>query len=496
MAASTGRIGKTLSPELAAMLFGKTADAAIDEELPWMTEVDRAHVVMLAEGGVMATGAAAAILREIDELRGDGFAALRGRPAPRGLYLLYESHLVEKLGAEVGGALHTARSRNDLSATVLRLRMRQPVMALLEGVASLVALLSERGARFAAQVMPIYTHFQAAMPVSLGHYCRSLAAALARDLRGLVEAVAELERCPLGAGAVGGTSLPIAPQRTAALLGFAAPVASSIDAVASRDLVLRLFGAMAVLGVTLSRAAADLLQWTTAEFGFLQLPDELVGSSSMMPQKRNPFLLEHVLGRASAPAAAFAHACTAMHGAPFSNSIAVGTEAMRPLWSALRETGEAVTLLRAVVEGMEPDGEAMQRRARAGHVCATRLAEWLVQRRGVPFRDAHHQVGALVTRALAEGVALPALAAQVYEADELLAELEPAAACRAARFGGGPGDAGEAMQAEVGEQLALAARWTETQTARWSAARQALDQAARQLARRDEAPHSTQGARS
>src|SRR5205823_6718531 len=137
------------------------------------------------------------------------FAALRDRAAPRGLYLLYESYLIEQLGARAGGVLHTARSRNDLNATILRLRLRGPYLRLLREALRLQAVLLSRARRFSGVVMPIYTHFQAALPVTYGHYLAGVAQALERDIAGLIALADDLNRCPLGAGAVGGTSLPI-----------------------------------------------------------------------------------------------------------------------------------------------------------------------------------------------------------------------------------------------------------------------------------------------
>src|SRR5262249_17458275 len=202
-------------------------------------------------------------------------------------------------------------ARNDLNATVLRIRLRQPILRLLSESLRLQAVLLRRARKFRRIVMPAYTHYQAAVPVTYGHYLAGVAGALERDILGLIEGSRELDFCPLGAGSVGGTTLPIDQQRTASLLGFSGPVLHSIDAVASRDIVTRMLAAISILGITLSRLAADLLLWTTSEFGFLKLPDRLVGSSSMMPQKRNPFILEHVQGRSAAAIGAFVAAATA-----------------------------------------------------------------------------------------------------------------------------------------------------------------------------------------
>jgi argininosuccinate lyase len=337
-----------------------------------------------------------------------------------------------------------------------------------------------RGAeRHAALTMPIHTHWQAALPVTYGHYLAGVAAALLRDVAAIESAAAELDRCPLGAGAAGGTTLPIDPERTARLLGFARGVAHSLDAVASRDAVLRLLAAAAVLGVTLSRLATDLQLWSTAEFGFLRFPDELVGSSSMMPQKRNAFLLEHVKGRAGAPLGAFTAAATAMHAAPFTNSVAVGTEGVKPAWSALTEITEAAVLARLCVAGAEPQPEAMRRRAEDGFTAATELANRLVREAGLSFRRAHHEAGALVAEAAARGESLRDAAPRLLRAHGLdpdASALDPAAVAAASAYGGGPADASlRACMAELRADALAAARRLRDQARRWRAAERALD---------------------
>ncbi|MCA1612789.1 MAG: argininosuccinate lyase [Acidobacteria bacterium] len=441
---NTGRITRTLTPTAGRIVFGRDADAGVETEMAHASLVDFAHLVMLAERGVVKSEKACALLRAIGDLRAEGFAPLRGRAAPRGLYLLYENYLIEQLGPDVGGVLQTARSRNDLNATVVRLRLRAPFLRLVGEALRLEAVLLRRARRYADVLMPAYTHYQASVPVTYGHYLAGVAQAVARDAAACMEAGDDIERCPLGAGAVGGTTLPVDNARTAALLGFERPALNSLDAVASRDLVLRLLGAAAVLGVTLSRAASDLLLWSTAEFGFLKLPDELVGSSSMMPQKRNPFLLEHVQGRSGAALGAFVAAAYAAHNAPYSNSVAVSTESVAPLWLALQKTTESVTLLRLVVAGARPEPAAMAERARVGYTSATELANRLAVEGGEPFRSAHRAVGEIIREAVARGGAgLEAAAGRLVEEGRVssLEGLDPRSVARASEYGGGPGPA-------------------------------------------------------
>lgn len=441
---NTGRITRTLTPAARRIVFGSNADAGIEAEMAHASLVDFAHLVMLAERRIVARDKACALVEAIGRLRSSDFAPLRGRAAPRGLYLLYENYLIESLGAAVGGVLHTARSRNDLNATVFRLRLRAPFLRLIGETLRLQAVLLRRARRYAEVVMPAYTHYQASMPVTYGHYLAGVAEALARDTAACFAAGEDLARCPLGAGAAGGSSLPIDPERTAALLGFERAALNSTDAVASRDLALRLLGAAAVLGVTLSRLAADLLLWSTAEFAFLSLPDELIGSSSMMPQKRNPFLLEHVQGRSGAALGAFVAAAYATHATPFTNSVAVSTEAVAALWPALQKTTEAVTLLRLVAAGARPNPRAMLARAEGGYTTATELANRLAVEGGEPFRSAHHTVGEIIREAVADGGKSLEEAARRLTEERRVASLDgldPESVARASVYGGGPGPA-------------------------------------------------------
>jgi argininosuccinate lyase len=416
----TGRIRRPLSPTARRIVFGEPAPPP--SELGLVSTVDRAHLVMLAEQGLVDQEAAATLLSEIELLRAGRFAPLAGVEARRGRYLLYEDWLATRLGERTAGILRTGRSRNDLNATVLLLRLRGPVERLLAETVRLQGILLAGARRHAGTVMPGYTHYQPAVPTTYGHHLGGVAGAIDRDLAALTAAATGLDTCPLGAGVGHGTALPISPARTAALLGFERPAPHALDAVASRDVVLRLLAAAAVLGVTASRLAVDLLLWTTAEFAFLDLPDELVGSSSAMPQKRNPFLLEHVKGRSGRAAGAFVAAATAMHGTPFANSVAVGTEGCAGAVEALETTSDAVALLRLVVAGAKPRPAAMLARAAAGDTTATAAAERLVAEEGLSFREAHHRVGRLLTEG-ADGAG----------------GLDPAAVARAARFGGGPG---------------------------------------------------------
>jgi argininosuccinate lyase len=432
----TGRLVGQLGPRTLRVVYGEPNPAALEDELSLTVRIDRAHLVMLAECGLVSKEAAAALLGCIAELAAGRYAALRDRPAPRGLYLMYEQYLIERLGAEVGGVLHTARSRNDLKATATAIRLRERVLELTEDAVRLLGVLLGRARAYRDVVTPVYTHYQAAMPVTYGYYLLGVAGAVARDVDGLRAATAGLTACPLGAGAVAGTDLPIAPERTARLLGFAAPAPHATDAVASRDAPLRVLAAAASLAVTLSRLATDLQLWSTAEFGLVWFPDRLVGSSSAMPQKRNAFLLEHLRAKPSHVIGGWTAAAGAMAGTPFSNSIEVGTEAMTGVWPGLAAAHDAVRLAQVVVLGARPVPERMRERVRDGFTTATAIANRLV-RQGVPFRTAHHRVGEAVRHAVEAGSTdLAPFGPEGWLSD---LDTEPDTLVAAQRYGGGPG---------------------------------------------------------
>ncbi len=479
-AGGTGRIQKSLDPVARRILFERNLSDQFNEELPHLCQVDFAHVLMLSEQNIIESNAARQVMRAIRRLIEQEFAPLRSRPTPRGLFLLYETYLIETEGAHAGGLLQTGRSRNDLNATLLRMRLRKPLLDFANAALRLQAVLMRQAGSYTHTVMPAYTHGQAAEPITYGHYLAGVAEALTRDITGLIDATEEMNVCPLGAGAVAGTSLPIDTARTANLLGFSSSCRNSVDAVASRDVPLRLLAAMAIYGATLSRIATDMNQWLTAEFQLFSLPDQMVGSSSAMPQKRNPFLLEHVQGRTASALGAFTHALAATRNAPFSNAIAVGTESLRPLWGALRDMTDASTLLRLVIRYAQPCPERMMERASRGFTNATAVAIQLIKEKQMDFRSAHHRVGQMVSEAIARDLkSLDELCSANGTGMNIdLSTMDPETCVDRNKYGGGP--APETLQATL---RTLRESWLEQhrtlkeRASRWQSAQVRLAQA-------------------
>jgi argininosuccinate lyase len=479
------RGGQEIGLRTRRVVYGSPPEAELAAEMTLLARVDQAHLVMLAERRLVPAAAARELLGAIAGLVGDEFRALRGRPAPRGLYLMYEGYLIERLGADTGGVLHTGRSRNDLKATITCLRLRDWLLDFGQEATRLQAVLLSRARAHRSVLMPVYTHFQAAMPVTYGYYLLGVAFAVGRAIDALRAASDALDRCPLGAGGVAGTDLPIDAGRTAGLLGFGTPVRHAVDAVASRDVPLRVLSAATEFSVTVSRLATDLQLWSTAEFGLVSFPDRLVGGSSAMPQKRNAFLLEHIKAKPAQALGAWAGAAAAMAATPFTNSIEVGTEAMAVLWPGLTAARESAVLAQVTVSGARPVPARMSEAAARGFTAATALANRLV-RGGIAFRTAHSLVGQAVREAAAAGSADPAAFATPEWPEQARTGLGPAEAVALSTHGGGPGCFDSLYQQAVAD-WAGHRDWRERWRRRVGEADAALGEAlARLLAGRDQ----------
>jgi argininosuccinate lyase len=451
----TGRLARPPDPALFELLYRPQFLADAVDALPWLLQIDAVHVVMLARQDILPRAAAAALLelnRELAERAARGEPVLEPPPVHRGLYLVYESRLIDRLGSEIGGAAHAARSRNDINAAIARLRARQQLLDLLDAGLEMLASALAVAARHAATVMSGFSHFQPAQPATFGHYLAGVGAELFRSLDWLAAAYDTTNRSPMGAGAGFGTSLPIDQELTAALLGFDGVVGNSLDAVASRDYAVMALSALGMLGITLTRLALDLQLWSSQAYGFLRWPDDLVSTSSMMPQKRNVFMLENLRGQAARPAGALVAALLGMKNTPFGNGVEAGSEAVSHLWPACTAAKTSVRLAALALDRVEVDATRMREFLAVTETTMTALADHLLARHGFAFRTAHEAVGRLL-RGIGQGeVITPALVksgleeilremrghAVVLDEAELGCVLDPQACVHAARHGGGP----------------------------------------------------------
>lgn len=422
------------------------ASIAIDRRLYAQDiAVSQAHARMLARQKLISAAdcrqicaGLARIEREI--ARGD----MVWQAALEDIHTHIEARLYALIG-EVAGKLHTARSRNDQVATGFRLYLRHALASLCAQLAALQSMLAARAETHAELLMPGFTHLQIAQPVSYGHYLLAYVEMLARDRARFQDAAQRMNESPLGAGALAGSSLPIAPAQTAKALGFARPCANSMDAVAARDFALEALSAAAICASHLSRLAEEVVLFASPGFGFFTLPDSLSTGSSLLPQKRNPDAAELVRAKSGRICGQLVSLFTILKALPLTYAKDM-QEDKEACFDALDTLALCLDVMSEMMTELRPNAERMAAMARQDGSTATELADWLV-RTGLPFRRAHELVGRLVRAAEQRGtrldeMPLAAMQAHVPQLTEAArAALKAESALRAHKHGGGPAPA-------------------------------------------------------
>ncbi|WP_312450120.1 argininosuccinate lyase [Stutzerimonas nitrititolerans] len=370
----------------------------------YLGDVNKAHIVMLAERGLIDPPVAVALARGVLEMERVGPQAVTLDPLREDAYFNYEAHLIEKVGTDVGGRLHIGRSRNDLLATLDRLRGRDVLMDLLDALYSVRQSALDGAARHTDAIMPGYTHLQPAQPITYGFYLSGVAQALERDCKRLAATLDSMNRSPMGAAAFAGTPFAIDRARTAELLGFDGFLENTLDAVGSRDFALESMAQMTLLAVFWSRVAQDFFVWSTHEFALIDFPDSVAGTSSIMPQKKNPVVLEYLKGRTGQVLGSLVASAATIKGTNFTHTGDGNRESMRGFWESAQECQQCLTLLDLVLRTARPNLEAGLRKAAEDFSTATGLADLMVSAANLSFREAHHVVGAVVRQAMDDGL--------------------------------------------------------------------------------------------
>jgi argininosuccinate lyase len=377
----------------------------------------KAHAAMLAQQGIITADDAARIAHGLDtilsEIEAGRFAFKRGL---EDIHMNVEARLAELIGP-AAGRLHTARSRNDQVATDFRLYVRDAIDALDAQLADYQLALAEKALTHAGTIMPGFTHLQPAQPVTFGHHLLAYVEMAARDRARLADARERLNECPLGAAALAGTSFLIDREATSRALGFARPMANSLDAVSDRDFVLEALSAAAIAAVHLSRFAEEIVLWSSPLIGFLRLSDKFTTGSSIMPQKRNPDAAELVRAKSGRVVGALTALLMVMKGLPlaYQKDMQEDKEGAMEAFSVL---SLGLAAMAGMVRDMQPEAARMKKAAGEGYATATDLADWLVQRLGLPFREAHHITGRIVAAAAERGSALHRLPLAAMQAIE------------------------------------------------------------------------------
>ena len=414
----------------------------------------RAHAAMLGACGIIPADAAAKLYAALADMARELEAGTLAVDADvEDVHSFIEGVLPERLGA-LGRMVHAGRSRNDQVAVDLRLYLKRVVPGLRAELLQTIAALLDRAEEHADTVMPGYTHMQRAQPVTLGHHLVAWCAGLERDAGRLSDALARLDECPLGAGALAGSGLPLDRRMTASALGFPRPTLNSMDSVADRDFALELASACAILMTHLSRFCEDVVIWATEEFGFIDLAEAWSTGSSIMPQKKNPDFAELIRGKAGRSVGDLVTLLTLMKGLPYAYDRDM-QEDKEALFDTLDTTRACLRIFRPMMATARFRKERMEAACTGGFLEATDVAEYLV-RKGLPFRKAH-EVAALVVRdcvaagqrTIAERT-LEELRArsELFDAD-LYRAIVPASCAAARSLPGGP--APEEVRRQIGE---------------------------------------------
>ena len=413
-----------------------------------LLSVHRAHLVMLAETGIVSRSDARAIRDALDGLDLPAVRAAAYDGSCEDLYFFVDRLLSTACGADAAGRLHTARSRNDIDMTMYRMRLREDVLTLLDATLAVRRALAALAAAHRETIFPAHTHTQPAQPTTLAHYLLAVIEERERDADRLLAAYGRVNRCPLGACAITGTGFPIDRRRTSELLGFDGPTGNTYGSIATVDYLLEACGAAVVTLAGLGRVVQDLLLWCTAEVGYLRLSDQLVQASSIMPQKRNPVALEHARALLSKALGQVQAVALAVHNTPYGDIVDTEDDLQPLVASAFRDASRGVRLVAIAADGAAFDTLRMRARAEAGWVTATELADTLARDHGLPFSTAHQVVARLVESGGASRTGDPERLARATREiagreirladDELARVLSPEHFVRVRRTAGGP----------------------------------------------------------
>ncbi len=352
-----------------------------------------AHAKMLGKQGIIPKEDAEKIvegLKEIEnEIKEDKF---QWKKELEDVHMNIEKALIEKIG-DIGGKLHTGRSRNDQVITAFRLYLKDETQNIINLLRDLQKTLLQKAKETVDIVMPAYTHLQRAQPIRLAHYFLAYLEMFHRDEERFKDTLKRIDQMPLGSGALAGVDFPLDREFTAKELGFSEVMRNSLDATASRDVIAEFLADAAICMSNLSRMSEDFIIWNSAEFSFIELPDKLTTGSSIMPQKKNPDVLELIRGKVGRVYGDLVALLTIIKGLPMAYNRDL-QEDKEPVFDAVKTVKGSIIGMIKIIEGLKPKKEEMEKAA-GGFALATDLANYLV-RKGIPFRQAHHIVGQIV----------------------------------------------------------------------------------------------------
>ena len=373
-----------------------------------------AHARMLGDCGIISQEDAAAIIDGLQGILADIEAGKVEFTADNeDIHMNVEALLTARIG-DAGKRLHTARSRNDQVALDFRMYVREQIPVIVGQLLELETVLCRQAKQYQTAVMPGYTHLQRAQPISFAQHLMAYASMFRRDVTRLEDCKARLDECPLGSGALAGTTYPIDRWETAQALGFAAPMSNSLDGVSDRDYALELLSGLSILMMHLSRFAEEVILWCSWEFKFIELDDAYATGSSIMPQKKNPDVAELVRGKTGRVYGDLMSLLTVMKGLPLAYNKDM-QEDKEPVFDAIDTVEMCLPVFAAMLDTMTVRTDNMRKAAGHGFINATDCADYLTKK-GMPFRDAYTVTGKLVAQCTAQGKTLEELTLEELQA--------------------------------------------------------------------------------
>ncbi len=409
-------------------------------------KINKAHVAMLIEQKILEQKNGVKLLQALTEID----PRMKLKPSLEDVHLAVEEEVNKKVGLEIGGNLHIAKSRNDQVATAIRMELRTSLLKIMNLVVKLQDELTSLAEKHIETLVAAYTHLHPAQPITFAHYLLSQLDMLERDLKRLEETYPRVNLCSMGAGAIATTSFPINRDRTAILLGFDKVLENSIDAVGSRDFILETLANLTLVAVDLSRMAEDFIIWSSPDFKIIELPESFAFTSSIMPQKKNPDVLEVVRARMSSILGNFLTSATTMKALPSGYNLDF-QEITPKLWESLETVATSLNILAELIKDLKVSKDVFSKPV-LKFSTTTEMANLLVKKYSIPFRTSHKIVGALVktlidkklsisdtTPELLQKIAKNSanLNLQVKEAD-IQASIDPAKFVESHKVKGGP----------------------------------------------------------
>ena len=414
----SGRFGK----ETDALVNDFNASIQFDQRLYYEDITgSMAHATMLSDCGIISAEDKEAILNGLQSILDDVEAGKVEFTADNeDIHMNVEALLTARIG-DAGKRLHTGRSRNDQVALDFRMYVRNRIPEMIAQLIELEKVLCKQAKQYQSTVMPGYTHLQRAQPISFAQHLMAYANMFSRDITRLEDCARRLNECPLGSGALAGTTYPIDRYQTAAALGFNGPMSNSLDGVSDRDYALELMSALSILMMHLSRFSEEVIFWCSWEFKFIELDDAYATGSSIMPQKKNPDVAELVRGKTGRVYGDLMSLLTTMKGLPLAYNKDM-QEDKEPVFDAIDTVEMCVPVFTAMIDTMRVIPENMRKAAGKGFINATDCADYLTKK-GMPFRDAYTVTGKLVASCTAQGKTLEDLTIdELKAASDLFAE--------------------------------------------------------------------------